>query len=328
MQYFDSKLVAACSSFVGNKINGDGISLADKFIDEEMYPIVLDRIIASIDEENMEYRFVNPECNLIKCVCGELFSSNNVESMFLNSSANMARHLYDSTGLYSTGSNVIFAYVKDIFYSGEMVDAVAVVKDVYYNTNRSLIVSNHSLSAEYEVARVKDPSIAALILNTRKDDGLRILCSKESRKSRTSTWFIDEFLNAELVHNDYVMYRRLIESTRNFIECGIEDEYEITEIQKLEKMHELISLADDPEVLQLSVDTIADELFRDDNPDLAELFVRKMEALGIDRNYWLPARKDILRSIKNIKMKVGDNVIRIKDVSKIKDVDGGILIVR
>lgn len=57
MQYFDSKLVAACSSFVGNKINGDGISLADKFIDEEMYPIVLDRIIASIDDEkNMKLR--------------------------------------------------------------------------------------------------------------------------------------------------------------------------------------------------------------------------------------------------------------------------------
>lgn len=328
MQYFDSKIVAACSSFVGNKINGDGISLADKFIDEEMYPIVLDRIIASIDDENMEYRFVNPECNLIKCVCGELFSSNNVESMFLNSSANMARHLYDSSGLYLTGSNVIFAYVKDLFYSEEMVDAVAVVKDVYYNTNRSLIVSNHSLSAEYEVARVKDPSIAALILNTGKDDGLRILCSKESQKSRNLPWFIEEFLSAQQVYNDYVMYRNLIHGARNFIECEIEDEYEITDIQKLEKMHELISLADDPEVLQLSVDTIADELFRDDNPDLAELFVRKMEALGIDRNYWLPARKDILRSIKNIKMKVGDNVIRIKDVSKIKDVDGGILIVR
>ena len=57
MQYFDSKIVAACSSFVGNKINRDGISLADKFIEAEMYPIVLDRIIASIDDDNIELQF-------------------------------------------------------------------------------------------------------------------------------------------------------------------------------------------------------------------------------------------------------------------------------
>lgn len=327
MQYFDSKIVAACSSFVGNKINGEGISVADKFIDVEMYPIVLDRIISSIDDDNMEYRFVNPECNLIKCVCDELFSANNVESIFLNSSANMARHLYDSPGLYLTGSNVIFAYVKDIFYSGEMVDAVAVVKDVYYNTNRALIATNHSLSVKLEVARVEDPSIAAIILYTSKEDGLRILCSKESQKARNSPWFIEEFLNAQQVYNDYVMYRNLLHGARNFIECEIEDEYEITDIQKLEKMHELISLVCDPEVLMVSVDIIADELFRDDNPDLADHFVRRMEALGIVHDYLLPVR-DVPGSMKNIKMKVGENVIRIKDFSKIKEVDGGIMILR
>lgn len=92
-------------------------------------------------------------------------------------------------------------------------------------------------------------------------------------------------------------------------------------------MHELISLVCDPEVLMVSVDIIADELFRDDNPDLADHFVRRMEALGIVHDYLLPVR-DVPGSMKNIKMKVGDNVIRIKDVSKIKDVDGGILIVR
>lgn len=209
--------------YVGNKGLGEELTLSEnciEFKDDFVKETVL-RYFQTPFKTDIYHQFGNKsEFNLkdVKANAESIFES---RKNFIESSANIAKHLYDqSMHPKIKGGEFYVCYFKDVVVDGELCDTVGLFKTE--NKETFLKVYQHVSSFDVDCdngININKLDKGALIYNTEAKKGYKIsLVDTNNRVAECAMYWEYDFMGAKLKENAYYHTSNFIESCRGFCE--------------------------------------------------------------------------------------------------------------
>ncbi len=256
---------------VGNKYLEDGINYSnhESIIEETTKEYLSEYFLQGFTPLDW-YAFrhsVDLSLNTVYSLASKLFAS---QEEFISSSKELAKELYDSSlhPKIKTGEfNLV--YFRDVQYGDEILDAIGLFKSetkvpfIKMHPEDDRYIHRHEFG--YKIDGIDK---AAIIFNTDKEDGYRILTVDHTNKNAEAAFWKDEFLKLEAVHNEFHQTKVVMDIAKSFMTDHVKDTFDLSraeQIDLLNKSGDYFKTHD-----QYEPESFAEEVF--DNPQMASNF--------------------------------------------------------
>lgn len=238
----DSKINTIITHQVGNKLRDEGYTLSEapSDISEESEGYYLKYFLGVLKTEE-KFRFTHPtdiNLNEVLSIVKRIFDE---EDVFLETSQELAKLLYSHSEhpKINEGALNIVSF-SDIGYSGMKCKALGIFKsetDVpFLKIEKGS--KNYALTHDsgYELNGLDK---GALIIRVSYDEYEVIVFDKNGQRSDSKFW-IDDFLQLELISNDFYQTTEIMKVTREFIKNTVSEEFEITKPDQIDLLNRSI----------------------------------------------------------------------------------------
>ena len=239
----DSKITTIITHQVGNKLRDEGFTLSEEAsriseLSEEYY---LKYFLGVLKTEE-KYRFSHPtdiNLNEIFNITNKIFEE---EDAFLEASQDVAKLLYSHSEhpKINEGALNIVSF-SDLSYSGMKCKALGIFKS---ETDVPFLKiekghKNYSLTHDsgYELNGLDK---GALIIRVSYDEFEVIVFDKNGLRTDSKFW-VDDFLQLELITNEFYQTTELMKVTREFIKNTVTEEFEISKPDQIDLLNRSIN---------------------------------------------------------------------------------------
>jgi hypothetical protein len=229
---------------VGNKGNGDELILSKTppdISDERLRELLGMYFLQSFNNpEFYSFTFTNKDFSLnpLFTFATQVFDDGEA---FHRNSRNIAKHLYEISMHPQIKSGDLFvSYITDVVINGEAVDAIGIFKSE--NRQSFLKVDNESdFALNYDDGiSIDKPDKGCLILNTDRDNGLRVCIIDKSNKGGEAQYWRDTFLLLAPVNDDFHATKSYLDVCRTFVTDKLETEYEVNKADKIDFLNKTV----------------------------------------------------------------------------------------
>ena len=271
LDFSGSRIEKIITHLVGNKALEDGIQYSshESMVEEATKEYLKEYFLQGFNPLDW-YAFkhsVDLTLNTVYSLSAKLFSD---PEEFIMASKEMAKELYDSSQhpKIKTGEfNLV--YFKDIQYGDEILDGIGLFK----SETKVPFIKMHAEDVRYRIDhglgyRVDGIDKAAIILNSDKEDGFRVLTVDHTNKSAEASYWKDQFLKLEAIHNEFHQTKVVMDIAKTFMNDHVKDTFDLSraeEIDLLNKSGDYFKTAD-----QYEPEAFAEAVF--DNPQMASNF--------------------------------------------------------
>lgn len=235
----DSKITNIITHQVGNKLRDEGYTLSQETsnINDESEEYYLKYFLGVLKSDE-KYKFTHAtdlEMNEVYNATKRIFENSNA---FPEASQDIAKLLYSHSEhpkINEGALNVV--QFSDLGYQGMKCEALGIFKsesDVPFLKIKKGS-SNYTLTHDlgYELTGLDK---GALILKVENDDFEILVFDKNSLRSDSKFW-IDDFLQLELISNEYYQTTELMKVTREFIKNTVSEEFEISKPDQIDLLN-------------------------------------------------------------------------------------------
>lgn len=235
----DSKITSIITHHVGNKIRDEGYTLSQELseITEESEDYYLKYFLDPFKTEE-KFRFTHPtdiEQNEIFNVTKSVF--NNAEE-FIVASQDIAKLLYSHSEhpKINAGALNIVSFAN-LSYSGMQCKALGIFKSEteapFLKIEKGAVKYQLTHDSGFELNGLDK---GAIIIKTTAEDYEILVFDKNGLRSDSKFW-IDDFLELELISNDFYQTTEVMKVTREFIKSTVSEEFEISKPDQMDLLN-------------------------------------------------------------------------------------------
>lgn len=235
----DSHIANIITHRVGNKLRDEGFHLSAKqsVLTEESEQYYLKYFIEPFKSEE-KFRFTHPtaiDLNEIFNLSKKIFDN---DEEFISASADIAKLLYSHSEHPKINEGALHVVTfENLGYSGMKCNALGIFKsetDVPF-LKMEKNSTNYQLTHDtgYELNGLDK---GAIILKTPNEDFEIVVFDKNGIRSDSKFW-IDDFLQLELISNDFYQTKEVMKVTREFIKSTINEEFEISKPDQMDLLN-------------------------------------------------------------------------------------------
>jgi len=233
LTYHNATIQKLTVHYAGNPVQNEPLTLADSLIepDESLQEILMSYFLRSFKPEAF-YHF-NTSGNPIYDACREIFKEN---GDFLKASSSIASALYDaSTHPRILGGDLFVARIGGLNLHNEFYDAIVILKaeqeDSFLQVEWSGSQPEIVLSKAYRTDRIDK---ACLIFSHEEKDGYRVLAiDKTNGNSGEAQYWIDAFLNLEVLEDSYHYTRQYMHAYKDFVREQLPENFEVNSADQI-----------------------------------------------------------------------------------------------
>jgi len=272
----DIKLVSLVTHYVGNKASGEDLQLSGDPVDIEdtgLRQVLLQYFLTPFKEVET-YHFWHPSdlnLNEIMHFSSAVFDD---PSAFHLQSANIARHLYDSTNLPNIKTGELhIAYFQGCPVNGIMTDAIGIYKTE--SKDAFLRISQTKNGFKFEPDEGINPNRmdkGCLIFNVRRDEGYQVCVIDKTNKGGEAQFWKDIFLKLRASGDEYHTTSDYLKLCKDFIVEQIPSEFETSKVEQIDFLNKSVDYFKKNE--QFTKEVFEQEVFQ--IPELIDSF-RKYE---------------------------------------------------
>lgn len=210
---------------VGNKSHEEGITVSDELVfpNEALRDILMDYFLKPFTKVTETYQFVHNVdigYNVVNDLAKYIFED---EKVFQERSIDITRHLYDQSNHPHIKRGDLFVVLfSDVLVNDELVDCLGVFKSEEKAPYLEVKKGEDVLEIVKQMGiNIKKLDKGCLILNTKLDDGARVL--SVDNNSYDAEYWISYFLNMDYIRDSNFETRSYIEMCRTFSEEVIKE---------------------------------------------------------------------------------------------------------
>ena len=232
MNFSQAKVKHIIVHEIGNKLRDEKIFLSSvaQSIDENLEKILLDYFLKPfISNQNLLSFHHNSNLNLneIYTYTQELFLKNN-EISFIESSKNIAKHLYEHT-LHPKiiKGELIIVHIENVVFNDEKIDLLGIFKSENKDSFLKIIKSEKFINVVNDKGiNVSKIEKGCLVLNTNPDSGFVIL-NIDNTSQHTEYW-TNRFLNIKPINGNCYKTKEIMKICKNFATEILSKRYDVS----------------------------------------------------------------------------------------------------
>ena len=236
-----SKLIV---HYVGSKNNLDPVYLSEKEqeLDDESNTILRDSFLQRFRNNHELYSFQHPSSlsfNEAYQYCKNIFDDT---SAFIQSSASMARHLYEqSTHPKVKGGELYVALFEGLPVESRMHRAIGLFKTENKSFFLDVKQKKHQLELQMkEGVDVSKIDKGCLIIDRNDKEGYDVLIFDNQNRGEEAQYWKEKFLSLAAQKNEFHHTAHFLSLTRQFITDQLETEHQIERTGQVELLHKSI----------------------------------------------------------------------------------------
>jgi hypothetical protein len=241
LNFSNSKLNQLIVHYVGNKNNEDGYVLSNvkvKKQDKDTDALLVNYFLSPFktDETFKFWHESEIKLNTLFSYVSDIFSD---KKLFLDKSQNIAKHLYECSIHPNIKQGELYiAELTDVIYGEEVVNAIAIFK----SENKDNFIQSLRNENHFEIERLSGTNLdkvdkAAIVFNTYKEDGYKILIIDHSNKSYEAAYWKDSFLKVTNCADEYFQTNQFLGIAKNFVTKQLDEEFEVTKADKIDLLN-------------------------------------------------------------------------------------------
>lgn len=251
---------------VGNKLNDDGISLADGSLDVSdrvrellaayfTHPFAKEGSAAASEYYHL-YHESDIALNEVFSFISKIFDTSGepeADEVFYEQSVALARHLYEqSTHPKIKGGEFYVAFFKGCIVDGETVDAVGLFK----SENKETFLRVWPQGGGFEVDSEKGIDInkldkGCLVFNTEREDGYLVAAVDNTNRTEAQYW-MDEFLHVRRRQDDYYQTTATLALCKSFVTKQMPQEYDVSKADQADMLNKSVAFFKEKENFDLT----------------------------------------------------------------------------
>jgi len=316
MNFSKSKIKHLIIHEIGNKLRDEKVFFSDTLqnIDENLENILLNYFLKSFLTQRDFYNFNhNSDLNLneIYSYSKSIFSKNN-ESTFIETSKNIAKHLYEySLHPKIARGELIIVEISNIEYDDEIIDLIGIFKSENKDSFLKVIKDEKVIKVKDDTGiNISKLEKGCLVLNANDTNGYVVL--NIDNNNQTTDYWTNKFLNLKSVENDIHKTKEIIKLCKNFSSDILASQYD-TDI-KFDFNNDYINYFEDND--SYDIDNFTDSLFKDDKikKDFFEYYKSNEELFDFDvYDKFELSQSDVKKEKKKIK-----NIIKLDTKLELK----------
>ena len=242
----------------GNASQGGICSLSEKPIkisDEILSAILMQYFTNSFLKTNEVYRLHHSSgdnhLNEVFHFVLDIFS--NPENFHENSKS-IARHLFDvSTHPNIKTSELYVVYFKNLQVEGEELEAIGLFKSENKETFLKVYPEKDGFQMDYERdgINIKKLDKGAIIFNTEKEKGYKVLVTDNTNRNGESVYWVDDFLKLKTRNDQYSKTSKTLNLYKTFVTEQMDDEFGISKPEKIDLLNRSIKYFKEKDVFEI-----------------------------------------------------------------------------
>lgn len=241
LNFSNSRLNQLIIHYVGNKNNHDGYVLSNvkvKKQNKETDALLINYFLSPFKgAETLKFWHESEiKLNALFSYITDIFSD---RKLFLDKSQSIAKHLYECSIHPNIKQGELFiAELTDVIYREEVVNAIAIFK----SENKDNFIQSLKSESHFEIERLSGTNLdkvdkAAIIFNTSKNDGYKIMVIDHSNKNYEAAYWKDNFLKVTNFADEYFQTNQFLGIAKNFVTKQLDEEYEVSKADKIDLLN-------------------------------------------------------------------------------------------
>lgn len=240
LDFTQARMKHIATHLVGNTTIEDSFRLSsqESDIEEATKDYLSEYFLKGFKSEDY-YAFKDPvelSMNYVYNAVDSLFSD---QAEFIHHSQGLAKFLFDNSvhPKIKTGEfNLV--YFTDIYYGDEVLDAVGLFKSeskvpfIKMNHQEENYKFNHE--SGYHIDGIDK---AAMIFNTDKEDGYRLLIIDHTNKFNQAAFWRDDFLRVEAVQNEFHQTKVVMNIAKEFMNDHVKETFDISKAAQIDLLN-------------------------------------------------------------------------------------------
>ncbi len=243
MNYLDyslAKIQLISTHYIENKFNQGTIKLGKQPIQisaEERIKTYMSTLFLSHFNQAETHCFSSPSENLnlnpMFQITSELFQD---PTRFHQITISLAKHLFNASDHPKIKPGELFvAYVTDIAWGDEMIDALSLIK--VENKTPFMQWDGREFMQFIEGISIEKVDKGCLVINSQADEGFRLRIIDQRNKSQEAQFWKDKFLQVQPVMDEYQYTQGYLQLTKNFIETELAEQIDVPRSDQLKMMN-------------------------------------------------------------------------------------------
>ncbi len=241
----------------GNASQGGICSLSEKPLeisDKTLSSILMQYFTNSFLKTNEVYRLHHPggdlSLNEAFHYAGNIFSD---PDKFHEYSKGIARHLFDvSTHPNIKTGELYVVYFRNLQVEGEELEAIGLFKSENKETFLKVYPESDGFQLEYEkeAINIKKLDKGAIIFNTEKEEGYKVLVTDNTNRNGESVYWVDDFLKLKVRNDQYNKTSNTLNLYKAFVTEQMDDEFGISKPEKIDLLNRSIKYFKEKDVFE------------------------------------------------------------------------------
>ena len=239
----DAVLTRVSVHFAGNKGNGQNLVLSKHPLDinTDNRRIIRDAFLSNFNLESDKYKFhhlSSLDYNEAYNYCLQTLAET---ELFHENSANIARHLYESTTHPKIKAGELYVcYFEQCLVNGAFVDAMGIFKTETKSNFIDLDLNEQDVVfVMREGVEVSKFDKACLVFPTNAEDGFDVLIYDSNRGEEAVFWR-ETFLNVIPQATEYFQTNKVMDMTRQFIAKQLPQELDIAKTEQIDLLNKSV----------------------------------------------------------------------------------------
>lgn len=293
----DSSIAGIHANWVGNKFRDEGVSLKEKTIlfgdmysvEEKMHieQLILTAISKSFIkyETLFQFREVNEALELNDSYKAlDRFFQGTDPLKYTTDNLTSLLHQYSVHPKVSSGI-FLAVHLKDVQFEGEEVEAIALMK---LSTEMEGLDfrgkgDRYDIWPSGKIFGVENVELSAIIINTDRESGYRILVQNASKSFEGFMWR-DEFLQLEIVNDPFQKTTNFMKVYKNFVMEKLEESHEMDSLDQYELLNRAIGYVTENE--SMDIEEFNTTVIQD--PEISVIFKGYLDMVREDSELEIP----------------------------------------
>lgn len=268
---------------VGNKSADEGLSLSKHLLDigDDMHRLLLEYFRKSfkLDESYTLFHENDLRYNEVYGAVTNIFDD---DEMFLEESANLAKHLYEKSSHPNIKAGEFYVVLfRDCMIEDRRVDAVGLFKSENKDTFLKVYAdSNGDFNVESQLGvNVDKLDKGCLIFNTDRERGYVVAVVDNTNKGGDAKYWIDDFLHVRARRDEYYNTHNVLSLCKNFVTKELPQQFEVQKADQADLLNRSVQFFKEKE--SFDMEEFTNEVFS--QPEVIESFNRYKENYQQDR---------------------------------------------
>ncbi len=241
---FEASLQHISVHHVGNPLQDERYVLSDaplELKDEVIPRLLLQYFLTPFEKTNEVYHLMHPgddlHLNEIFHYCTEIFED---ENRFHELSQQISKHLYNVSSHPKIKSGEVYiGFFSGVQLEGELLNAVGIFKSETKETFLKVYPQDGGFGLDYEENAININKLdkGALIFNTQKDEGYKVVVIDKTNGSNEAVYWKDEFLKLKIRNDNFNQTNNALHIYKNFVTQKLDDEFDMSKADKIDLLN-------------------------------------------------------------------------------------------